>query len=227
METAMAPKRLHYAWVVMLAFVLMFTGLYVSMLFNTASSQAAEFARFMAVFIGAFLSMPLLVWLLVIWSICGGKHPWRGRTWLALLPSALLLAAGLVYVVQLPPREQRLRYHFRELLNAEIPADAREMDVTSPARDDVEFTFRCSKESTQALIKSMRLEPQDVEPPFSSRLARDWSKNHWADAQYYKQTDERGVEHLLIADSRLERVWVARAVQFAESKDVLKRGASD
>lgn len=222
MNETQVPKRLHYGWVVVLAFGMMLGGLQVSFYQMGASSEAVTMAWGMTVFFGLVLSLPLLIWLAVIWGVYGDKHSWHGRTRLALLPSALLFASTVVPLAWEPSKEQRLRERFHAMFHADLPADAWDIDATYPTLADsgfVDFVFRGSRESTQALVKAMNMKPQDNAPSHYSRLARDWADQNWKDAQWYMCSDKHGVGYLLIADPRMERVLVARNPLFAKSGD--------
>jgi hypothetical protein len=222
MTDSQAPDRLNYGWVVVLAVGMLLVGLQVSFYQMGASSEAGKMAWGNTLTFGLVLSLPLLVWLVVVWGVYGEKRPWRGRTLLALLPSALLLASMVVPLAWQPSKEQRLRERFRAMFHADLPADAREIDATYPTLADsgfVDFVFRGSRESTQALVKAMNMELQEGVPPHYSRLEREWSDQRWMDALWFISSDKNDVGYMLITDPRMERVLVTRDPLFAKSED--------
>ncbi len=187
-----------------------------------ASSEAGRFAGGMTMFVGLLFSVPLLIWLVIIWGIYGENRAWRGRAWLALLPSALLFSGNILETAFQPPREQRLRKRFQLMFHAELPTDARNIDATYPTLADsghVDFVFRCSKASAYALITAMNLKAGEGEPPHYSRLAPERSEQLWIDTVFFFRVDRRGVGYLLITDSRMELIVMARNPLFAKSED--------
>jgi hypothetical protein len=212
MSDPQAPKRLHYGWVMALAFGMMLGGVFWSCVLVSASSRIFEWAGFMTAMAGMALGLPLLAWLGVIWCVYNFKRSWRGRAMLALLPSGIMFAFALYGAVTQPSREQRLRQHFKRVFQAEIPADAYETDVRPPIFDawNMEFTFRCSKESTLTLIKAMKAERRHVEAPRSNLLVRDWSADRWHDMQAYEHVDQKGNQNILITGALMESVSVTQ-----------------
>lgn len=218
MSSSEAPKRLHYGWVIALAHVAFMGGFFGDLMLYPASRGVFDFAWSMTVVATIPASIILCIWLAVVWLVYGPKRPWHGRTWVALLPS-LFIVASAVFHASSYSREEHMRKIFYAYFAAEIPPDAKEMDVSAPTLADSgnkAFVFRCSKESTLGLIKAMKVELQQGEPSPVTRLALDWSDERWRDARAYERVDDEGTQNRLITGSSMESVLVTRWPDWAK-----------
>lgn len=144
----------------LLAFTLTIAGIFIALVQSTASSEAVESAGFWMLIATPFTGICSLIWFGVVWVLFRVQRQWRGRTWLALLPTFLLLSAVAIHSVSQPSREQRIRQSFQNAFGIPLPPQAFEIDISPPAfgSDNVTFTFRCPPEATEALLKSMNFE---------------------------------------------------------------------
>lgn len=226
MTDSQAPKRLHYAWVVVLAFVLMFGGL-ACLHYQHTPGPGHEIWPF--VLFGALFSTPLLggvlsIWLCATWSVFGETRPWRGRTWVALLPALFFFGYVAVTLAADPPSPQR---QFQRYFHADLPVDARNIKVLPPALPDpgyAYFAFSCSKQSTSALIKELVMEPGPDEHVSGmeilfSRIAGDWSKQDWEKSLQFGKSERTGTGYILVTDALMERVLMTRQPLLSKSEE--------
>lgn len=227
MNAPASSKRLHFAWVAVMALVMTGMALFGSAYNATESSQAGTFAYTMVIVMGPFFAAGLGVWLLLAHGICRRQPAWRWRTHLALLPSVFLLIGTAVASLIQPPREQRLQRHFEALFHAPLPTGARGIDVTCPRLSDgghVDFAFTCPKASVEKLVAAMSLEKAEGEPPHFTRLDCALKRQGWKDLTWFWKADKAGCGYLLITDPTMEHVVVARNPLFSKSEDELNRG---
>lgn len=213
MRTSQAPKRLNYGWVVLLANVTLIGSCFWGLVLYPSSWGVFAFAGYMTALIAIPAAFLLGIWLLIVWLVYRRRRSWPGRAWVGLLPSALMLSS-VVFHASTYSREDSIRKLFRSYFAVEIPADAEGMDVSAPTLADSgnkAFAFRCSKESTLALIKALKMDLQANPAPFlSHRLVPDWTDKHWQSARVYEHVDDQGTLNCLIVVSSLESVLITR-----------------
>lgn len=221
MPTSEPAKRLHYGWVVVIAFSLLVAGLTLGVA-KVGSGFRYEHPPFivgMTIFATLIFGFFLLLWQVIIWKAFDVGRRWRGRTWVAMLPALLLLLYTSARFIADPPSPQKT---FRAVMQVEMPSDAQEIATSQLSLGDMrEFMFRCSKQSTLHLIKTLGLEAWEESPAFVSYVAKDWVKADWKDAQSYIRLDKRGTGYILITDTGMERVVVQRHPGFAKSEEEL------
>lgn len=226
MSDAQAPKRLHYGWVVTLAFGMMIVGFYLGLVQLTAGpGYGGEYFISFMLMACAFIGGPLLLtWLLVILGLSCLPILQRWRTWLALSPALLLFGYGLVTLILNPPSPQR---KFQRMFHATLPTDARNIQVAQGGVADsggnLDFAFVCSAQSTQALIHELGLKPietKEVALWSSTRIVPEWSINEWKGVQRFSKVEHvgrpgrAGTGFILITDASMERVFVRRSPLF-------------
>lgn len=225
MPTSEPAKRLHYGWVMAMAFGLLVAGLTLGVV-KVGAGFRYEHPPFIVgmVIFGALMFGPiLLLWQVIIWKAFDIGRRWRGRAWMAMLPALLLLLYTSTRFIANPPSPQKT---FSAVMQVEMPSDAREIDTSQLALGDMrEFMFRCSKQSTLQLIKALELEAMEESPAFGSYVAKDWMKEDWKDAQSYLRVDKRGTGYILITDTGMERVVVQRHPGFSKSEEELNGNA--
>ncbi|MBE2287265.1 MAG: hypothetical protein IAE77_27675 [Prosthecobacter sp.] len=213
MSTSQAPKRLHYGWVVVLAQLTFIGSCFWDLTLYPSSEGVLAFACYMTAIITIPAAFILGIWLLIVWLVYASRRIWHGRTWLGLLPSAFMLVSALFHASTYS-REDGIRKLFVEYFAVEIPPDAEGMDVSAPTlaySGNKAFTFRCSKQSTVALIKALKMEPHHQRAPFLSHpLVPDWTDEHWQSAHLYEYVDDEGTQNRLITVGSLESVLITR-----------------
>lgn len=219
-------NRLKYRWVVTIASVLLIggtfcrsarrgAGLGYDSVMN-AGIWAVDWAMFSLLF-GMFLA----IWLVGSWALLKFGFSWRGRTWVAILPTLGFFLFQSATILIEPPSPQS---YFEERFGAKLPADARSVEVTRPRMTDpgyVEFAFEGSKESTLHLIEAIRLEPVDMESkPLGAyfRVGHDWQADQWEEAKKYTKINRSGTGYLLISDRDMKRIIVVRDPLYAKSE---------
>lgn len=228
MSTATAPRRLHYAWIVVLAFVLLFGGLACLYCQHTPGPchEIWPFVLFGTLFSTPLFGGVLSIWLCATWGVFGETRPWRGRTWVAMLPALFFFGYGVASIAMDPPSTQR---HFQRYFHTDLPVDARNIKVLPPTLTDpgyAYFAFSCSKQSTSALIKELAMEPGPDEHVIGmeilfSRIAGDWSKQDWEKSLQYGKSERTGTGYILITDALMERVLVTRQPLLSKSEEEL------
>lgn len=222
MSSSESPKRLHYGWVMVLAFGLLIAGL--TLFFLQAGSgpryEDPSFIMMLVAFSTMVCGFFLLLWLGIIWRVFESGRQARRRVWAAVIPPLLLVVFATAGLVKDPPSPQRM---FHALLKVPMPPDAREIGVTPLffAGGPKEFAFRCSKQSTLDLIKSLDLEAIEETPSFFSHVAKDWEAAGWKDSLLFLKTDKKGVGYILITDTAMERVVMQRDLLFAKTEEEL------
>ncbi len=230
MTDTQAPKRLHYAWVVVLAFVLML-GSFACWMTQGTAGPGYETEVFMLFVVsgtlvaGVLWGWMLLLWLWMIWGSYGEARAWRGRAWLALSPVLIFFGYCVIFLAIDPPSPQK---HFRSRFQAQLPADARDIECSAPRLNDAgyfNYAFRCSKQSTLALIHDLAAEPAEnvegVEAMFTAKIggvARDWSIQDWRNALCFVKGDRHGTGYILMTDVAMERVVVGRDPLWSKSE---------
>ncbi len=226
MSDAQATRRLHYGWVVVLAFVMLMGGFYLGLVQETAGPGygGKYFISGMLMIVACVFCPLLLTWLLVILGLSCLPLLRRWRTWLALSPALLLFGYGLVTLILNPPSPQR---KFQRMFHATLPTDARNIQVAqggvADSGGDLDFAFVCSTQSTQSLIHELGLKPietKEVALWSSTRIVPEWSINDWKGVQRFSKVEHvgepsrAGTGFILITDSLMERVFVRRRPLF-------------
>lgn len=225
MRTSEPANRLHYGWVVVIAFSLLVAGLTLGVA-EVGSGFRYEHPPLivgMVIYATLIFGFFLLLWLAVIWKTFDTGRRWRGRAWIAAMPALLLLLYTSTGFIANPPSPQKT---FSALMQVEMPSDALEIDTTQLSLGDMrEFMFRCSKQSTLQLIKALELETMEESLVLGSYVAKEWMKADWKDAKSYLRVDKRGTAYILITDTDMEKVVVQRHPGWAKSEDELTGSA--
>ncbi len=231
MDTATAPKRLHYAWVTTLALALMLGSFACCITQGTAgpgyeTKVFVVFVVFGALVAGVLWGWVLLLWLLMIWGVCDKARSWRRRAWLALSPALIFFGYCVISLAADPPSPQK---HFPSRFQAQLPADARDIECSAPRLNDAgyfNYAFRCSKPSTLTLIHDLAVEPAEnvegIEAMFTTKIggvARDWSIQDWRNALCFVKGDRNGTGYILLTDVAMERVVVGRDPLWSKSDE--------
>lgn len=207
MDVFQAAKRFHYGWVTVIAFGLLAGGLLQLMLqAGPGAGHGGLPMALIGVVIGIVVyGMILGCWLIIAWIIA---KSWRGRTWVALTPALLFCVVQIAYTIANPPSPQR---YFRRYFQTEMPADAYEIDVTKPTLggDPTDFVFRCSKQSTTKLIRTLRLEAKERQMGILSPLGLMWMVTHGEDARYFFKVNHKGSGIFLATDPAMQRILVS------------------
>ena len=196
------PQRLHFGRVMVLAFVLTIAGIFIVLVQSTASSEAVGSAGFWMVIATPVIGIFSLIWFSVVWVLFRWQRQWHGRTWLALLPTLLLLSDVAIRSVSQPSREQRIRQSFQNAFGIPLPPQAFEIDISPPAFGSgvVTFSFRCPPEATQTLLKSMKFEKNLNEGAVPM-------ESYW-----YSRHDQNGIQWSLLSNLDMDNVEVTRVV---------------
>lgn len=227
-----ARQKSNYGCVVLIAYVLLIAGAF-ALITNHSAGPGYGFAgnaATRAIFWGTIaphFGPALLLWLFIVWSIFRRNGSWRGRNWIAVAPPLVFLAFRVGVLLADPPSPQR---YFRETFAAELPADARMIQVGHPTLGDpgfVDFAFVCSKQSTLTLIDAMNLDRMTTKattPGGYFQAAVEWQYWEWKTPHQYGKVQRTGTGHILIADTEMERVIVARNPLFAKSEAEYPQG---
>ncbi|MGV3659913.1 MAG: hypothetical protein ACO1TE_07005 [Prosthecobacter sp.] len=225
MDSPARINRQHYGRVVAIAFGLLAASLLLDALHLDLSTghtdQYWQFYLFVSAFIGLFFGGVLLLWLAAIWGIFSKFHRWRGRTWMALLPMSLMLIHTCAKWIREPPSLQR---HFRFVFDADMPVNARNIDIIPSTFGDnsTHYTFSCSKEGTEKLIRDMSLEGgpgplmyHRINPHLDSPLRQQPE----ADLLSFARSDHRGFGWVLITNRGMTDVFVVQDPAYTRPDD--------
>lgn len=228
MDTLKTTKRMSFTRVGLLSF---------AMLFVWSVGSASQFGaglRYEDVGILSFFVIPafvicgiaLLIWQGIIWAIFGKSRPWRGRTWLALMPSVIVLGMGIDALIFNPASPQK---QFHRAFHASLPTDVRNLQVAprslTDLGGDLDYAFECPKDATLALIKELKWKPIGNEKDiriYGSRIVREWSIRDWKNARQFVKFEPvkdrvfAGYGFFLITDASMERTFIRRCFLFPE-----------
>lgn len=235
MTGSQTPKHLHYAWVMLLALMLMAGGSACLVMQASAGPLHWNGVLILAttLYVTLFWSLILLLWLVVAWNVFDRFPRWRKRTLATLLPTMVFFGSAVTMLIVAAPSPQRI---FRRYFQAPLPAEATSIKIAGPTPANAGYinaAFTCSKQSTLNLINELRADPvghyADAEFIFTSRImgvAHDWSPKDWETSLCFVRTDRNGTGYILVTDAAMQRTLVARDPLWAKSEDELHEGAS-